>query len=293
MSLHSILLCCLMALSATLHAAHSIKIPLADGFDFPVGKPDAAGYYTARGYYPNGHLGEDWNGTGGGNTDLGDPVYATADGVVVFSEDYYRGWGNVVIIRHALNDPASGKLLMIDSLYGHLDKRSVSLYQIVKRGQLVGTIGTAHGKYWAHLHFEMRKNLKIGMQRNSYPRDYSCYYSPKVFIKDRRKLKSDGYVSVPVNTFSGQGGSDWGPEKSPELVRETKEEPKPEMVRRAIPVRGDAGADASADERRRRELALQKLVEENRKKVEAIKDEDMDAFWSRLKTQLGDKDKKK
>ena len=35
---------------------------LADGFDLPVGKPDGEGYYKARGYRPNGHLGEDWNG---------------------------------------------------------------------------------------------------------------------------------------------------------------------------------------------------------------------------------------
>ena len=41
---------------------------LADGFDLPVGKPDGEGYYKARGYRPNGHLGEDWNGKGGGDT---------------------------------------------------------------------------------------------------------------------------------------------------------------------------------------------------------------------------------
>jgi hypothetical protein len=31
---------------------------LADGFDFPVGIPDGQGYYKARGFRPNGHLGE-------------------------------------------------------------------------------------------------------------------------------------------------------------------------------------------------------------------------------------------
>ena len=40
---------------------------LADGFDYPVGKPDGEGYYIFRGFSPNGHLGEDWNGNGGGD----------------------------------------------------------------------------------------------------------------------------------------------------------------------------------------------------------------------------------
>ena len=38
---------------------------LADGFDFPVGKPNADGYRISRGFTPHGHLGEDWVGQGG------------------------------------------------------------------------------------------------------------------------------------------------------------------------------------------------------------------------------------
>ncbi|HEY1080753.1 MAG TPA: hypothetical protein VGE29_00740, partial [Prosthecobacter sp.] len=61
---------------AVAQAGSTIRVRLADGFDFPVGKPDAAGYYKARGYWPNGHMGEDWNGNGGGDSDLGAPIYA-------------------------------------------------------------------------------------------------------------------------------------------------------------------------------------------------------------------------
>ena len=39
---------------------------LADGFDFPVGKPHADGYYRARGFRSGGHMGEDWDGVRGG-----------------------------------------------------------------------------------------------------------------------------------------------------------------------------------------------------------------------------------
>jgi len=175
---------------------------LADGFDYPVGKPDGAGYYIFRGFSPNGHLGEDWNGNGGGDTDGGDPVYSIAHGVVVFSEDFAKGWGNVVIIRHAYRE-RNGQIAFIDSLYGHLRVRSVSLGQQVSRGQLVGTIGCGpHRMYAAHLHFEIRKDLRVGMRRDLYPRTYETYYTPKQFIDPRRSLRfEDRTVRAPINTF--------------------------------------------------------------------------------------------
>src|SRR5213596_4270105 len=51
---------------------------LADGFDFPLGIPDAQGYYKARGFRSNGHIGEDWDGIRGGDTDLGDRFAVSA-----------------------------------------------------------------------------------------------------------------------------------------------------------------------------------------------------------------------
>ena len=88
---------------------------LADGFDFPVGKPDHFGYYKARGFRPNGHLGEDWNGLGGSNSDLGHPVYSIAHGVVVYAENYGSNWGNVVVVRHAYRHD-DGLVYFVDSL---------------------------------------------------------------------------------------------------------------------------------------------------------------------------------
>lgn len=175
---------------------------LADGFDVPVGKPDGYGYYVYRGFSPYGHMGEDWNGNGGGNSDEGDPVYSTAHGVVVFSEDYRKGWGNVVIIRHAYRE-TNGQIAYVDSLYGHLKVRSVRVGQQVTRGQLVGTIGCGpYRMYAAHLHFEIRKDLRVGMRRDLYPKTYSTYHSPRSFISTRRKLRfEDRLVRVPINTF--------------------------------------------------------------------------------------------
>jgi murein DD-endopeptidase MepM/ murein hydrolase activator NlpD len=282
-------------------AGQTIRVPLANGFDLPVGKPDAAGYYVFRGYYPGGHLGEDWNGNAGGDTDLGDPVYASGAGVVVFSEDYLRGWGNVVIVRHAYLDE-SGRVALLDSLYGHLDKRMVRKYQMVQRGQQLGTIGTAHGKYAAHLHFEMRKNIKIGMARSAFDQGYSNYFSPRQFIATRRTLRSGANVVVPVDTFGGQDGdADDGPPKPPELTKGggDKADPKPKPKSVAVPTRDpvkpappskevadNKSSDSKSKTNAEREAALQKLIEENRKRVELMKDEDLDGFWARLKKKL-------
>lgn len=184
-----------------------VRCQLADGFDFPVGKPNADGYYKSRGYWPNGHLGEDWNGRGGGNSDLGDPIYSCARGIVIISEDVRAGWGNCVIVRHAYRDH-SGKIAMVDSLYAHLHQRTVKVGQIVEKGQLVGTMGGNNGMYYVHLHFEMRKNLRIGMNRSQFARDNSNYYSPTDFINKHRTLATSFQkYPIPMGLFSPYGRS--------------------------------------------------------------------------------------
>lgn len=186
---------------------------LADGFDYPVGKPNGAGYYVYRGFTSNGHLGEDWNGNGGGNTDEGDPVYNIAHGVVVFSEDYRKGWGNVVIIRHAYRG-RDGQIGFVDSLYGHLKVRAVKVGDQVTRGQYIGTIGCGpYRMYAAHLHFEIRKDLRVGMRRDLYPKTYTTYHHPRNFMDARRNLRLENRtVRVPINTFL---------KSNPNLIRTT------------------------------------------------------------------------
>ncbi len=155
----------------------------SEGFDFPVGKPDATNYFNAQLFGENYHLGEDWNGIRGGNTDLGDQVYSIADGLVTFTEDVCCGWGNIVRIVHKL--PDHPKFSYVESLYAHMHNINVSNGELVKRGQQVGTIGTAHGRYSAHLHFEMRDflNLPIGQ---GYSEDQRGYFSPTDFINKNR-----------------------------------------------------------------------------------------------------------
>jgi murein DD-endopeptidase MepM/ murein hydrolase activator NlpD len=174
---------------------------IANGFDFPVGKPDAEGYYKARGFRSGGHVGEDWDGTRGGDTDLKDPIFSIGDGIVVFARDVHLGWGNVIIVRHAYRE--NGMVKYIDALYGHLNTMLVGRGQKVSRGQQIATMGTAHGQYDAHLHFEIRKNLEIGMSRSKFEKSFSNYYDPTQFISSHRQLSGGGAnYKVAMNTFT-------------------------------------------------------------------------------------------
>ncbi len=184
--------------------AQQVRVLLADGFDFPVGKPNAKKYYKARGIRLKKpvHFGEDWNGTGGGNTDLHDPIYACANGIVTFAHDVKGGWGRVIIIRHAYRDPKSGKIKYADSLYGHNRKMLVKKGDLVTRGQKIATMGNNRGMYPAHLHFEIRHNLSIGMHRNSVRKSYSNWANPTLFIKKYRKLRKEWRKqAVPTKTY--------------------------------------------------------------------------------------------
>lgn len=191
-------------------AAHAeLKINLADGFDFPVGKPNADGYYKARGLRLRSpqHFGEDWNGRAGGDKDLGDPVYAIADGIVTYAHNVHVGWGNVVLTRHAYRDPANGQIKYCDTLNGHLDTILVKNGQIIKKGQQIGTIGNNFGMYPAHLHFELRLNINIGMLRDSVPSDTVNWADPTEFINKYRKLYREWRpVPVPTGTYPEYAG---------------------------------------------------------------------------------------
>ena len=154
---------------------------LATTFDFPVGKPGAKGYYNAQGFGKNNHLGDDWNGVNGGNSDLGDPIYAVGNGYISSAKDLEGGWGNVIRIIHKLYN---GK--EIESLYAHCDTILVKPKQWIKKGEQIGTIGNANGTYLAHLHLEIRDsiNLSIGA---GYSENTAGYLDPTKFIKDHRK----------------------------------------------------------------------------------------------------------
>ncbi|WP_234423453.1 MULTISPECIES: M23 family metallopeptidase [Aquimarina] len=150
---------------------------IASDFDFPIGKPNAEGYYNAQKFRENNHLGDDWNGTGGGNTDLGDPIYTIANGYVSFAKDIKGGWGNVIRVIHRYK----GKYY--ESVYAHCDSILVKEGDFVKKGALIATIGNANGIYLAHLHLEIRDDIFMDIG-GGYANDRSGYLDPTKFINN-------------------------------------------------------------------------------------------------------------
>jgi hypothetical protein len=159
------------------------SLPTATHFDFPLGNENGAMAYNAQHFTENKHLGDDLNGIGGENSDLGDPIYAIADGRVLLARDGGPGWGNVVILLHAYLE--KGERKYVQSYYGHVQEMLVHPGETVKRGQQIATVGTANGRYFAHLHFEMREFLTpfIGA---GYRDDTRGWINPTKFIEEHR-----------------------------------------------------------------------------------------------------------
>jgi murein DD-endopeptidase MepM/ murein hydrolase activator NlpD len=158
-------------------------LPTAARFDFPIGSENGALAYNAQAFTENRHLGDDLNGIGGENSDLGDPVFAVADGQVLFAGEAGPGWGNVIIVLHAYEEDGVRKF--VQSYYGHVETILVQRKQEVHRGEQIATIGTAHGRYWAHLHFEMRE-FTTPFIGPGYREDTRGWIDPSAFIASHR-----------------------------------------------------------------------------------------------------------
>jgi hypothetical protein len=164
------------------------SLPVATRFDFPLGSEHGALTYNAQRFAENHHLGDDLNGIGGENSDLGDPIYAVADGRVLLSRDGGPGWGNVIIVLHAIEE--NGRRRYLQSYYGHCQEILVRPGTDVRRGQKIATLGTAGGQYFAHLHFEMREFITpfIGP---GYREKTDGWLNPSEFIAKHRGAPED------------------------------------------------------------------------------------------------------
>jgi len=194
---------------------------LADGFSYPFGDGNGGGNYTCladnkehEGWYiatKTGekyslgiHTGEDWNGKGGGNTDFDQPVYSTAHGKVLAAGDFGAPWGNVIYIEHHFIENA--KLVTVYSLYAHLNKLLVKKDQIVNERKKIGTIGTGHNSFPAHLHFEIRKQNMKDFEITYWPSShdkstawvFENYFVPSEFIDSHRKLRIPSHENFLV-----------------------------------------------------------------------------------------------
>jgi len=79
----------------------------------------------------------------------GTPIYATADGVVKTAGFSDGGYGNHVVINHGYG---------YETLYGHMYRVKVRSGQRLKRGDLIGYVGSTGKSTGPHCHYEVHKN---------------------------------------------------------------------------------------------------------------------------------------
>ena len=188
-----------------------VNAATADSFRYPVGAADGTGWIgntngiqwlqqwnyggTCGSVY---HPAIDFNKDGtSGNGDLGEPVYAVANGVVTFSGSAGATWGEVMLIEHTLSDGSK-----VWSQYGHVRSRLFSTGAAVSKGQQIAQVGNANGAWYAHLHFEVRK---VSMTAGAFPcgqsRAYveARYYEPQAFIRTRMSPPPTVTLQTPAN----------------------------------------------------------------------------------------------
>lgn len=129
------------AAPATELPAATLPAPPSDGagqWQWPAGGQLIAGYNEAT------NKGVDIGGA------VGDPVFAAADGKVVYAGSGLRGYGKLIVIKHNQE---------YNSVYAHNDKLLVKEEDQVRQGQKIAELGNSEADR-PKLHFEIRRQGK-------------------------------------------------------------------------------------------------------------------------------------
>jgi murein DD-endopeptidase MepM/ murein hydrolase activator NlpD len=78
----------------------------------------------------------------------GTPIYATADGTITTAGSTGNGYGNHVIINHGYG---------YETLYGHMVRVKVRNGETIKRGEVIGWVGSTGKSTGPHCHYEVHK----------------------------------------------------------------------------------------------------------------------------------------
>ena len=79
----------------------------------------------------------------------GTPIYATANGTVTVAGNTGNGYGNHVVINHGYG---------YETLYGHMVRVKARVGQQIKRGEVIGYVGSTGKSTGPHCHYEVHKN---------------------------------------------------------------------------------------------------------------------------------------
>lgn len=108
------------------------------------GTPSGFGYRTHPIYkIVKMHTGMDFNAA------VGTPIYATGDGVVERADAEASGYGNHVVINHGFG---------YETLYAHMSQILVKAGQEIKRGEIIGKVGSTGTSSGPHCHYEVIRN---------------------------------------------------------------------------------------------------------------------------------------
>ena len=77
---------------------------------------------------------------------VGTPIYATADGYVSKAE-WFSSYGNFISLEHGAQ---------LQTRYAHMSRMTVSAGQRVKKGDIIGYVGSTGRSTGPHLHYEVR-----------------------------------------------------------------------------------------------------------------------------------------
>lgn len=130
---------------------------------------------------------------------VGSPIYAPAEGVVVFADRYplrqsvaWWRYGNLVVLRHGDH---------FVTLYGHCDKIEVRRGQRVRQGDLLATVGNTGLSTNPHLHYEVRRRDDDGrfvpLDPRIYILDHRWRDEEKILVRARSAPALDDYQPLP------------------------------------------------------------------------------------------------
>lgn len=233
-----------------LSPAELAKAPEARVFTSPLGSEGGAFAYDAQSFgtfneqRKGNHSGSDLNGIGGENTDEGQPVYAAGRGLLIYSGRPSDDWGNVMVLLHKLPDGT-----YLQTLYAHLQAmRDFPVGTLVGRGEQIGTVGSADGRYLPHLHFE----TIVSVAQEAGMPGYTTYETNRV---DPTEL---------LARFAPQGAPVPDPVAALRRVQGQVEMEKNLQIETAVKTKSQAQADYDAAVKKaqdRREADLKKAAE--------------------------------
>lgn len=79
----------------------------------------------------------------------GTPIFATGDGIIKRADSKATGYGKHIVIKHGFG---------YETLYAHLSKYNKRPGEKVKRGDIIGYVGSTGRSQASHLHYEVTKD---------------------------------------------------------------------------------------------------------------------------------------